>query len=111
MVVGGTQRNEGAIIVRDPNPNSTLVYHLGEFQSGWYVAQTNYEPDEADNPVDARRDAVIGALENLGQDEAATKLGLFACVSTHPVYNENTAYTAIMEASTGELHAFVRSTY
>ena len=40
--------------------------------------------------------------------EVATPLGVFAVLSTFPVLNPKTAYTAIMSAATGELHAYVR---
>ena len=40
--------------------------------------------------------------------EAASSLGGFAVASTYPVHNPHTAYTAIMSAASGELHAYVR---
>ena len=40
--------------------------------------------------------------------EVATPLGVFAILSTFPVLNPKTAYTAIMSAGTGEVHAYVR---
>ena len=43
-----------------------------------------------------------------GARKAVSALGLYAVVSTYPVHNPHTAYTAVMRASTGELHAYVR---
>ena len=70
--------------------------------------QTNYDawlPDPADDP---RRSVAEAALAQFGRAEAATPLGAFAVASTYPVHNPHTAYTAIMSAASGELHAYVR---
>jgi hypothetical protein len=47
-------------------------------------------------------------MRALGRAEGASVLGVFAAISTAPVLNVDTAYTAVMRAATGELHAFVR---
>ena len=72
------------------------------------MVQTNYDQPGPDCPTDARRTKAEETMLGLGQDEGSTQLGVFAAVSTQPVLNEGTAYTAIMRAATGELHAFVR---
>ena len=48
-------------------------------------------------------------MANRGQDEAASQLGLYAVASTYPVHALTTAYTAVMDARTGALHPFVRT--
>jgi len=56
----------------------------------------------------AHRGAARDARARPGQAEGASALGVFAAISTAPVLNDDTAYTAVMRAATGELHAFVR---
>ena len=70
--------------------------------------QTNYDQPGPDCASDARRTKAEETMRSLGQDEGSTQLGVFAAVSTPPVLNDGTAYTAVMRAATGELHAFVR---
>ena len=41
-------------------------------------------------------------------DATATSLDLFAVASAYPVHNPHTAFTAVMDPSTGALQAYVR---
>lgn len=135
-VVSGVNAGEGAIVVRNltgaeeivrlTNDSSTRLRpgrpghglrasvpgEAGRQLSGpvgsYFIAQTNYDPDQPDPPQDPRRTAVISALKAMGQSEGATDLGVYAAVSTYPVYNCDTAYSAVMRAADGTLKPFVR---
>jgi hypothetical protein len=75
---------------------------------GWFIAQSNYDHWLPDRPDDPRRTAAERTLVQFGQPASVSAMGLFAVCSTYPVHNPHTAYTAVMEPSTGQLHAFVR---
>jgi hypothetical protein len=62
-----------------------------------------------DSVLDPRRAAAEGILAAVGREVATTELGAFAVVSTYPVHNPHTAYTAMMSAQDGTLSAFVRT--
>lgn len=75
----------------------------------FFLAQTNYDhwlPDPSD---DDRYTVASRVLRSLGPSLGPSQLGSFAVVSSHPVWNSDTAYTVVMSPATGELHAFVRS--
>ena len=61
-----------------------------------------------DSGTDPRRTAADAVMRQHGAAHAASALGMYAAVTTYPVHNPHTAYTAIMHARTGELHAYVR---
>lgn len=109
FIVAGSASGEGAIITRD-NLQALDVRRLPApaTLSNFSIVQTNYEPWLPDNPEDPRRTAAQKFLAALTQTEAASQVGLFAVVSSEPVLNEDTAYSAIMRAATGELHCFIR---
>ena len=109
VVLAGTRRGEGAIVTRGARNFTTLRLDEGsDGNESFFLVQTNYDQPGPDPTSDARRTKAEETMHSLGQDEGSTQLGVFAAVSTPPVLNEGTAYTAIMRAATGELHAFVR---
>jgi len=110
FVVGGFNSGQGVIITRNnTGPMNVVTMPSPISLSNFSIVQTNYEPWLPDNPADARRTAAQAFLAGLKQTEAASELGLFAVLSSPPVLNEGTAYSVIMRAATGELHAFIRS--
>ena len=95
--------------------DSVEVFAWGDAQSGAHDAVRTTPPtsERAVGPVDAlrassitRRNVAWSAARALWKSRAP--LGAFAVASTYPVHNPHTAYTAIMSAASGELHAYVR---
>jgi len=82
----------------------------GDSEATWFLAQTNYDrfANGTDSPTDPRRTAAEIVLRRVEQDEGSTGLGLMAVLSTYPVHNPHSAYTAIMDPASGALHAYVR---
>jgi len=119
VVMAGTAPGQGAVIARNRTgvaaPGGVLRLGDGGGSGGganytsWFLVQTNYDHWVADNPADPRRTAAEATLKQLGQTEAASPLGLLAVAGTYPVANPDTAYTAVMAATQGTLHAFVRA--
>lgn len=111
-VVAGTGPGEGAVVSRAPG-NGSIVTRLGSpgivgAPPEWALVQTNYELWEEDHADDPRRTVATNLLATYGQGLGASALGLYAACSTYPVHNEDTAYTTIMSAGTGEFSSFVR---
>ncbi|CAK9054341.1 unnamed protein product [Durusdinium trenchii] len=104
IVAAGSKPKQGVAIAR----NLTTSEKTDWFPSDdFYLCQCNTDRWRPDDPEDPRRTAAEALLGRLGREEA-TAMGLFAVVSAYPVHNPHTAYTAVMSAATGELHAYVR---
>ena len=82
---------------------------LADSADPWFIAQTNYEHWLPDNPADPRRTVAERELRTFGQPAPHTVQTLtYAVLSSYPVHNPHTAYTALMSARDGTLSAFVR---
>lgn len=66
-------------------------------------------PCRPDNAADPRRSAAESVLHNLGPALAKSEMGLFGVLSSFPVHNPHTAYTAMMSPAAGTMAAFVRT--
>ena len=122
VVAAGSAPGEGAVVTKGSGPGVALPTLLladvmaarnasapaADPAADYFLTQTNYDQPGPDPAGDARRTAAQRAMRALGQAEGASALGVFAAISTAPVLNDDTAYTAVMRAATGELHAFVR---
>lgn len=105
-IAGGPGADDGAIITRDPagpaQPVSTHgIARLADAAigagAGWRaLVQTNYDRWEPDPPSDPRRTAAEHLLRSMSPEVGSSSVGAFAVVSAYPVFNEDTAYTAIM---------------
>lgn len=105
IAVGGPN-GKGAIITRD----DTKALHTARFDENdeWFLVQTNYDRWLPDDVSDPRRTSGEHTMRGFGQVQGATFLSLFAATSQPPVYNTQTAFTALMDPESGELHAYVR---
>eukprot|EP00039_Didymoeca_costata_P026886 m.16917 g.16917 ORF g.16917 m.16917 type:complete len:412 (+) comp5838_c0_seq2:103-1338(+) len=124
IVAAGTQPGEGVVLTRARMVTTDNALWLGNRNSSspWYLVQTNYDQcaiakpgsdnkiciPQPDNANDARRTAADNVLANFQQDKSSSLLSIFAVLSTYPVHNVDTAYTAMMQAKSGSLSAFVR---
>lgn len=111
IIAAGPNAGQGVIIPKVAQKTAEKVIRLGDpsastiFKS-WYLVQTNYDWWEKDPPSDSRRTDAIHALNKMQQDVAACENGTDVIMTTPQVLNSGTAYTAIMKASTGQLHAY-----
>ncbi|KAA0158305.1 hypothetical protein FNF27_07807 [Cafeteria roenbergensis] len=124
-IAAGPGADDGAIVTRDPaGPALPVATHgiarLADAAigagAGWRaLVQTNYDRWEPDPPSDPRRTAAERLLRSMAPEVGSSSVGAFAAVSAYPVFNEDTAYTAIMcpndacaEAGLPNLAAFTR---
>jgi len=118
-VVAGGPDGAGAVVARDPGTavaNFTVLPAAAGGGGGggghagrpFFLVQTNYDRDVPDPPADDRRTVCERTLRQYGRAGAGSALGVYAAMSTYNVHNPTTAYTAVMCAATGALHAFAR---
>lgn len=103
LIVGGVQVGEGAVVTR--NRESTAdIWRLSEdaAKKPWYLVETNYDHWTTPPPSDDRRHPAEKALQKLTQAKLAPD-SLFGVMSIHPVLNNKTVYTTIMQAKKADL--------
>ncbi|KAL9983019.1 hypothetical protein ACROYT_G005140 [Oculina patagonica] len=103
LIVGGVKVGEGAVVTR--NRESTAdVWKLSPdaAMSPWFLVETNYDHWTTPPPSDDRRHPAEKALTKLTQGKL-TPQSLFKVMSIHPVLNNKTVYTTIMQAKDPDL--------
>lgn len=105
VIASGPGPRQGNIYSLSQGVNRNVVYSLRDAAAGNYLVQTNYDRWKPDDPTDARRTV---AEENLRALNCTSELAVFSVLSTYPVQNPETAYTAMMQASSGRMSCFLR---
>ena len=112
IIVSGTEAGQGAVITRerrgvDNSYNREGIWPIDNDAGAWYRVETNYDhwisPPEDDNRIDPAN----SMLDAIGQ-EAVDGAQLFDVLSTPPILQSYTIYTAIMQSSSGSWHVTVR---
>ena len=102
-IVAGTQPGEGAVIARD-RTKAADVWSLdagnASDPSGWYRLQTNYDHWQPVPKADDRRTPGYAMMDYLGQ-KRATLPNLLTVLTTPPVFNDHTDYTALLDPTIG----------
>lgn len=112
FIVGGNATSQGAVITRgrtdadvwrlgDPSTDSTGV------DSNWYLVETNYDHWKAVPFFDDRRGPAKRCLERTGRADLSAA-AIYNVLSTKPVLNKLTTYTALMDVTSGRLDAWLR---
>lgn len=97
LIVGGMGPRQGAVITRD-RITALDVWMIDAFNGRWYLVETNYDHWEPPPAGDDRRDPAEKAMNETGRANIDGP-ALFNVLSTPPVLNDGTSYTAIMSAS------------
>ncbi|XP_004382838.1 acid ceramidase isoform X1 [Trichechus manatus latirostris] len=106
FILGGNQSGEGCVITRDRKV-SLDVYELNPKQGRWYVIQTNY--DRWRNPffLDDRRTTTKICLNQTTQEKISLPT-IYDVLSTKPVLNKLTIFTALMDVTRGQFETYLR---
>jgi len=108
FILGGTKPGEGAVITRDRVGVADL-WELSPKSSGpsWYLLETNYDRWEKPLFFDDRRTPGMKCMNETTQKGIGFK-GLYNVLSTKPVLNKLTVFTALMQVNEGALESYVQ---
>lgn len=103
LIVGGTTVGQGAVITRN-RENAVDIWYLSKdaSKSPWFLVETNYDHWTTPPPSDDRRHPAEKALTKVTQQKLTAET-LFNVLSVHPVLNNRTVYTTIMQAKNPDL--------
>lgn len=105
FIIAGNRSGEGCIITRGLKSLDLLELRNGK--SGWYLVETNYDHWKEPPFYDDRRNPAMKCLDKNGQQNIS--LGaLYNVLSTQPVLNKLTTYTALMQVDTGHLETYIQ---
>ncbi|XP_060074170.1 acid ceramidase-like [Ylistrum balloti] len=78
-----------------------------ESANGWYILETNYDHWEAPLFLDDRRTPAHHCMGNMTQQGVSIK-GLYNVLSSRPVLNKLTTYSALMQVDSGHFEAWLQ---
>lgn len=109
FILGGNVSEQGAVITRGRNDADVWFMGRGSVSqtSTWYLVETNYDHWSTPPFYDDRRTPAIHCLDAVGRQNI-TIPAIFNVLSTRPVLNKLTAYTTLMELSTGQFDTWLR---
>ncbi|XP_053398539.1 acid ceramidase-like [Mercenaria mercenaria] len=106
FILGGNQSQEACVITRNRELNGTDIWQMAD-AGGWYILETNYDHWAAPLFVDDRRTPANKCMRNMKQKGAGIA-GLFDVLSSKPVLNKLTTYTALMQVNSGHLETWLQ---
>ncbi|XP_046395827.1 acid ceramidase-like [Ischnura elegans] len=107
FILAGTKPGEGSVITR--GRDSSDIWPLGgenQRNASWYLVQTNSDHWKKPPFFDNRRDPAEYCLEKIGHKHPEKTLQ--SVLSTRPVLNKLTVYSAIMQAASGNLNVWLQ---
>nr|XP_018909236.1 PREDICTED: acid ceramidase-like isoform X1 [Bemisia tabaci] len=108
FILSSNNSKQASVITRDRRGYD--VWNFGSRyanQDGdWYLVQTNYDHWKPPPLFDDRVTPVVRCADSIGNKNTTSTL--FRVLSTVPVLNHETIYTAIMKINTGDLYTWVR---
>ncbi|KAH3838740.1 acid ceramidase-like [Dreissena polymorpha] len=108
FILGGTKPGEGCVITRNRHVNGTDVWPMTDSTAGgWYVLETNYDHWKAPLFLDDRRGPANKCMKAMGVQNTGFA-GLFNVLSSKPVLNKLTTYTALMQVDSGTLETYLQ---
>ncbi|XP_034250617.1 acid ceramidase-like [Thrips palmi] len=109
FILSGISSKEGCIITR--GRNSFNIWPLGQKQKkqmgNWFLVQTNFDQWRDPPFYDDRRNPAIHCMDQLGNKDVPQSL--VNVLSTRPVLNKLTTYTAVMSAEKDMLKVWIQS--
>ncbi|XP_041462520.1 acid ceramidase-like [Lytechinus variegatus] len=107
LTVGGMNPGEGVVITKAQGNKSDAIRRINVDQGNWFLVQTNYDSWKNAPWYDDRRDPAIKCMKNMTQPNVSSK-SFFNVLSTKPVLNMLTTFTALMHVREGTLEAYIR---
>ncbi|XP_071510924.1 acid ceramidase-like [Diadema antillarum] len=107
LIIGGTNPGEGAVVTRAQGTTSDDIKRLDPSKGEWFLVQTNYDNWKSTPFYDDRRDPAMKCMQNTTQANVGFN-GIFNVLSTKPVLNVLSTFTALMHVKNGTLNAHLR---
>jgi len=105
-ILGGTKHGEACVITRSRD-KALDVWDIGTRNSSWYILETNYDHWEAPLFLDDRRTPAHHCMNKLTQKNV-NFAGIFDVLSSKPVLNKLTTYSALMQVDSGRLETYLQ---
>ncbi|KAL3880383.1 hypothetical protein ACJMK2_032627 [Sinanodonta woodiana] len=107
-IVGGNKSGEGCVITRNREVEGTDLWQMRSVGAGqWYILETNYDHWNKPLFLDDRRTPANRCMQNLTQQNVGIS-GIFDVLSSKPVLNKLTTYTALMQVNSGHLETWLQ---
>lgn len=106
-IISGTGRR-GAVLTIQFNQSRNVIEVLDDSSNVTFMVQTNYDRWLPDPPSDPRRTVAQNAMTLVGRERSGTELGVWMALSTYPVHNPSTMFTALMSVDRAP-EAYVRT--
>ena len=107
FIIGGPESGNGAVVSRGLKSVEAAVYMNRTDPNGWYVLETNYDPDKAPLFIDDRRVPGNKCMQQMGRSGAGFQ-GIYNVLSSMTNFNKLTVYTVLMDVQTGALETYIR---
>lgn len=105
FIVGGNSTGQGCVITRDRN-KAVDVWNMAD-AGKWYILETNYDHWKSPLFIDDRRTPANRCMQNMTQNNVGWP-GIFNVLSSKPVLNKLTTYTALMQVNAGTLETWLQ---
>jgi len=106
FILGGNTTGQGTVITR-PRQAAVDTWAMTN-ASHWYILETNYDHWEKPLFLDDRRAPAHHCMDQMGTGGVGFA-GIFNVLSSQPVLNKLTTYTALMKVSTGEMETYIQT--
>ncbi|KAJ8028247.1 Acid ceramidase [Holothuria leucospilota] len=106
IILGGNKTGQGAIITRDRKSTADVKMMKGT-DADWFLVQTNYDNWKDPPFFDDRRTPATKCMTRVTRKSVGLPR-IFDVLSTKPVMNLLTTYTALMEVKGGHLETYIR---
>ncbi|KAM8940523.1 acid ceramidase [Pelodytes ibericus] len=106
FILGGNKSGEACVITRS-RESCLDIWDLDTKQGRWYVLETNYDHWKAPFPLDDRRTPAMKCMDRTSQKNVSFET-IYDVLSTKPVLNKLTTYTALMAISDNKFETYLR---
>ncbi|KAK3100305.1 hypothetical protein FSP39_017938 [Pinctada imbricata] len=105
FILGGNTTGQGAVITRSREKTDD-VWNMKD-AGGWYILETNYDHWDAPLFLDDRRTPANNCMQKMKHENVKLPR-IFDVLSSRPVLNKLTTYTALMQVDEGHLESWLQ---
>jgi len=106
FILGGNQSGQASVITR-ARSKAIDIWNMDVSKGMWYLLETNYDHWKSPFFLDDRRTPGKKCMNKLTQANVSFA-GLFDVLSSRPVLNKLTTYTALMQVNDGTLETYLQ---